>query len=43
MFLQKNDNKFQVSKIIGQNKHSILPYKHRKTTISEIWRENETY
>ena len=33
----------QVSKFIGQNIHSLLPYKHRKTTICGIWREKEIY
>ena len=31
------------SKFIGRNTYSLLPIKHRKTTISEIWREKEIY
>ena len=32
---------FQVSNFIGQNIHSLLQYKYRKRTVSEIWREKE--
>ena len=36
-------NEIQVSKFIGQNIHSLLTYKQKKQTISEIWRERERY
>ena len=33
--------KSQDLKSVGQNIRILLPYKHRKTTISQIWREKE--
>ena len=33
--------KIRVSKTNGQNLHSLLPHKHRKTTLGEIWTEKE--